>query len=126
MPEFTNPFAGVTPGRKLTDEELARAIRLNIAAEHEAIHIYESHAEATDNAFAKKVLHDVANEEREHIGEFMRLLSILLPDEDDFLATGVGEVNEMLEEFQGEVGDEAEAADEEPDDDVPTVGGLKG
>jgi hypothetical protein len=37
MPDFTDPFGGNVPGRKLTTEELIRAIRLNIAAEHEAI-----------------------------------------------------------------------------------------
>jgi len=41
MPEFTNPFSGVVPGRKLTDAELARALRLNLSAEEEAVHLYE-------------------------------------------------------------------------------------
>ncbi len=67
MPEFLNPFSGVVP-RKLTKEELIRAIRLNIAAEHEAVHLYMAHADATDDQFARKVLTDIANEEREHIG----------------------------------------------------------
>jgi len=120
MPEFVNPFSGTVSGRKLTDSELARAIRLNIAAEHEAVHLYESHADATDNPLAKEVLHDIADEERVHIGEFMRLLSILLPDEDKFLAEGVEEVNEMAE---GASEGEAEA---DSGGDVPTVGDLKG
>ena len=95
MPEFVNPFSGVVPGRKLSDGELARAIRLDIAAEHEAVHLYESHAEATDNELARKVLREIADEERVHVGEFQRLLAILLPDEDRLLAEGVDEVNEM-------------------------------
>ncbi len=99
MPEFVNPFSGVVPGRKLTKQELIRAIRLNIAAEHEAIHLYEAHADATDHPLAKEVLHDIANEEREHVGEFQRLLSILAPDEDELIANGVEEVNEMAEEL---------------------------
>jgi len=100
MPEFLNPFSGMVP-RKLTDAELARAIRLNIAAEHEAIHLYESHADATDNELAKEVLHDIANEERVHAGEFMRLLSILLPDEGALLAEGAQEVDELAEGDDG-------------------------
>ena len=32
MPEFVNPFTGVVPGRKMTDSELVRALRLNLAA----------------------------------------------------------------------------------------------
>ncbi len=95
MPEFTNPFIGKVPDRKLTHEELIRAIRLNLAAEHEAVHIYMAHAEATDDPLAKKVLIDIANEERVHAGEFARLISILTGDEDSFLAQGAKEVDDM-------------------------------
>ena len=95
MPEFVNPFTGVVPGRKLTDSELMRALRLNVAAELEATHLYMAHADATDNELAKKVLIDIANEERVHAGEFQRLINILAKDEEAFLAEGAEEVNEM-------------------------------
>lgn len=95
MPEFVNPFSGKVPDRKLTDGELVRAIRLNIAAEEEAIHQYMAHAEATDHPLAKKVLIDVANEERQHAGEFSRLLQILTGDEDKWLAEGAAEVDKV-------------------------------
>lgn len=99
MPEFTNPFIGKVPDRKLTPEELIRAIRLNLAAEHEAVHVYMAHAEATDNPLAKKVLIDIANEERVHAGEFARLISILTGDEDSYLAEGAQEVDQMAAEL---------------------------
>jgi rubrerythrin len=98
MPEFVNPFSGKVPDRKLTKEELIRAIRLDIAAEHEAVHLYMTHAEATDHPLAKKVLVDVANEERVHVGEFERLLEILTGDEDKWLTEGKKEVDEMASE----------------------------
>jgi rubrerythrin len=98
MPEFVNPFSGITPGRKMTDSELARALRLDLAAEEEAVHLYESHADATDNELAKKVLLDIANEERVHAGEFQRLLKILLKDEEKLLAEGAEEVDELANE----------------------------
>jgi rubrerythrin len=97
--DFINPFSGVLPDRKLTDRELTRAIRLSLSAEQEAIHLYEALADATDNALAKEVLQDIANEEKEHAGEFLRLLSILLPDEQGFLDEGAGEVDEMAEQL---------------------------
>ncbi len=122
MPEFVNPFSGTVPDRKLTREELIRAIRLNIAAEHEAVHLYVAHADATDHPLAKKVLTDVADEEREHVGEFQRLLSILAPDEDELVAHGAAEVNEMAADL-GEAEEEPEEG--EQDEDVPTVGDLK-
>jgi len=98
MPEFLNPFSGKVPERKLTLDELIRAIRLDLAAEHEAVHLYMAHAEATDHPLAKKVLIDIADEERVHAGEFARLLNILTGDEDKFLAEGAQEVDEMAAE----------------------------
>ena len=95
MPEFLNPFSGKVPDRKLTEQELIRAIRLDLAAEHEAVHLYMAHAEATENSLARKVLIDIANEERVHAGEFARLLSILTGDEDALLEKGAKEVDEM-------------------------------
>ncbi|MGD8491691.1 MAG: ferritin family protein [Anaerolineae bacterium] len=99
MPDFSDPFSGNIPERKLTHEELIRAIRLNIAAEHEAIFLYMAHAEATDHPLVKEVLIDIANEERVHIGEFERLLEILTGDEDRYVAEGREEVDEMAEEM---------------------------
>jgi len=100
MPEFLNPFSGTVPGRKLTEGELIRALRLNVAAEEEAIHLYMAHADATDHPLAKKVLIDVANEERQHVGEFQRLIQILTGDEDEMLRSGAREVNEIAEEAE--------------------------
>jgi len=124
MPEFVNPFSGKVPDRKLTHEELVRAIRLNIAAEHEAIHLYMAHAEATDHALAKKILIDVANEEREHVGEFMRLLQILTGDEETWLAVGREEVDEMAAEL-GAAEETEGATTMEAGGEETTIGSLK-
>ena len=98
MPEFVNPFVGVVPVKKMDKRELTRALRLSLAAEEEAIHLYEALADATDNQLAKTVLQDIANEEKVHVGEFQRLLNILLKDEEKWLAEGAEEVNELAEE----------------------------
>jgi rubrerythrin len=60
--------------RKLSDSELAQAIRLDIEAELDAINLYQSHIDATDNETAKKVLAHIAGEEREHASLFWALL----------------------------------------------------
>jgi rubrerythrin len=127
MPEFLNPFSGTVPERKLTQAELVRAIRLNIAAEHEAIHLYMAHADATDHALAKKVLIDIANEEREHVGEFMRLLEILTGDEAQWLAEGREEVEEMAAEIGATqaAGTANPPADQEETAEAATIGSLK-
>jgi uncharacterized protein len=92
MPDFFNPFSSMIPDRKLTKDELIRAIRLDIAGELEAIHGYMAHAESTDNELAKAVLTDIANEERVHAGELQRLLAILA-DEDEYQQKGKFEVD---------------------------------
>src|SRR5512138_551631 len=95
MPEFLNPFSGVIPQRRLSKSELVRAIRLDLAAELEATHLYLAHADAADDPLARKVLVDIANEERVHAGEFARLLAILTGDEDGWLQQGAREVDDM-------------------------------
>ena len=96
MPEFGSPFSGLASDRKLTHEELIRAIRYSIAAEYEAIQLYMQLAESTDNKLAIEVLKDIANEERIHAGEFLRLLRELAPDEEEFYAEGAVEVEEEI------------------------------
>jgi hypothetical protein len=92
MPEFGSPFSGLANNRKLTDEELVRAIRFMVAAEYEAIQLYMQLAESTNNKLAAEVLKDIADEERVHAGEFLRLLRELAPDEEKFYVEGAKEV----------------------------------
>lgn len=92
MPEFGSPFSGLANDRMLTNEELIRAIRFMVAAEYEAIQLYMQLAESTDNTLAVEVLKDIADEERVHAGEFLRLLHVLAPDEKKLYAQGAKEV----------------------------------
>lgn len=97
MPEFANPFQG-NVNRKLTEEELVQAIRLDIAGELEAIYLYDAHVQATDNVMAKKVISDIRDEEKAHVGELMTLLRTLDPKEAELFASGETEVRELLGE----------------------------
>ena len=97
MPDFGNPFSGLKNDRKLTDEELIRAVRFMVSAEYEAIQLYVQLAESTDNKLAKEVLLDIADEEKVHAGEFLRLLHELAPDEEKFYKEGYAEVEEEIE-----------------------------
>lgn len=92
MPEFGQPFSGLKSDRLLTHSELVRAIRFMVSAEYEAIQLYMQLAESTDNALAQQVLVDIANEERVHAGEFLRLLHELEPEEQAFYQQGAQEV----------------------------------
>ena len=96
MPEFASPFSGLKNDRKLSREELIRSIRFLVAAEYEAVQLYMQLAESTDNELAVEVLKDIADEERVHAGEFLRLLKELAPDEEKFYAEGAEEVEELI------------------------------
>jgi len=100
MPEFGTPFSGLKNERKLSQEELIRAIRFLVSAEYEAIQLYMQLAESTDNELAKEVLKDIADEERVHAGEFLRLLKELAPDEERFYEEGAKEVEEIIEKIK--------------------------
>ena len=96
MPEFGSPFSGLKNDRKLTHEELVRAIRFMIAAEYEAIQLYMQLAESIDHELAIEVLKDIADEERVHAGEFLELLKELDPEEENFYNEGAEEVREDI------------------------------
>jgi rubrerythrin len=99
MPEFGSPFSGIALDRKLTKSELVRAIRFMVAAEYEAIQLYMQLAESIDDKLAKEVLVDIANEERVHAGEFLKLLYHLDPEEEGYYKEGFEEVEEEFEEY---------------------------
>jgi rubrerythrin len=100
MPEFSNPFAGMKAPRKLTKEELIRAIRFDVAAEYEAVQLYLQLAESTDDKVAQAVLRDIAEEEVVHAGEFLRLLKYLEPDEEKSYQKGYKEVEDMMKKLK--------------------------
>lgn len=103
MPSFANPFAG-NVDRKMTNEELMQALRLDIAGELEAIYLYEAHYLATDDPAAKAVLADIRDEEKAHMGELITLMRYLDPREAELFLDGEGEVNEMLEDLKIDTG----------------------
>jgi rubrerythrin len=100
MPEFGSPFSGLANDRRLTEAELIRAIRFMVAAEYEAVQLYMQLAESTDDKLAQEVLTDIADEERVHAGEFLRLLKKLAPDEEKFYEEGAEEVQEMMDKLK--------------------------
>jgi rubrerythrin len=57
-------------------------------------------AESTDNKLAVEVLKDIADEERVHIGEFLRLLREFALDEEKFYAKGAGEVEKEIKKMK--------------------------
>ena len=103
MAVFGSPFSGLANDRKLTDAELIRAIRFMVAAEYEATQLYMQLSESTDNKLAVAVLKDIADEELVHVGEFLRLLRELAPDEEKIYEEGSKEVEKMIRKMKKNV-----------------------
>jgi len=136
MPQ-TDPFTYNVP-KKMTDAELARALRLDAAAEIDAMNLYEAHIQATDNEDAKKVLAFITKDEKEHYALFVELIRRLDPDQAKEFETAGPKLNVILSSPMGQTPEEAveNAADGASDGSVsqeaeerdrlrqPTVGSL--
>ena len=80
--------------RENLDREIARA---GMIAELDAINFYEQMADMTDNPDLKKVLLDIAKEEKTHSGEFEAILLKLDADQAKENEAGKEEVRELTE-----------------------------
>jgi len=94
--ELTSIAPLITPKEELDEKELARAIRLSISAEQDAVNLYELLADSSSDERVKKLMLDVANEEKVHIGEFQRMLQEIDKDNAGFLSDGEKEVEELM------------------------------
>ncbi len=84
---------------KVSEEDIDKQIlRMAIIAELDAISLYEQLASMTKNEKLKKILLDVADEEKTHFGEFQALLLMLDEKQKEELKKGEEEVKELLEE----------------------------
>lgn len=119
----TDPFLTLVP-RKMTATELARAIRLDIAAEIDATNLYQAHIDATDDERAKAVLAHIRDEEKEHIAEFTQLLALLDSYQAEELQAAPGNVAQILAE--GRVAGEAAGETPPAAGERWTVGSLMG
>ena len=83
--------------KKINKEDLDKEIiRAALIAERDAINLYEEMAAIANDEGIKKVLLDVAKEEKEHVGEFQTLLLIFDKEQIEELKEGKEEVEELL------------------------------
>ena len=75
------------------DKEIIRAA---LIAELDAINLYEEMAALANHEGIKKVLLDVAKEEKEHVGEFQTLLLMFDKEQVEELKEGKEEVEEIF------------------------------
>ncbi|MFH1595066.1 MAG: ferritin family protein [Pseudomonadota bacterium] len=81
---------------KVDKKDLNKEIlRLAIIAELDAINLYEQMAALTNDKDLKMVLLDIAKEEKTHVGEFQALLLRLDAEQEQEMAHGKKEVQEL-------------------------------
>jgi len=84
--------------QKVKKEDLDKEIlRIGMIAELDAVSLYEQLAAMTENGLIKKVLLDVAKEEKTHVGEFETLLLKEDSEQVKELEEGKKEVDELSE-----------------------------
>ena len=83
--------------KNIAEEDIDKEIlRAGIIAELDAINLYEQMANLAKNEDIKKILLDIAKEEKTHVGEFQALLLRFDPQQKDELEAGAEEVEEEL------------------------------
>jgi rubrerythrin len=83
------------PGEIDKKDESKQILRVGIIAELDAVNLYEQLAARAKNEKIKKVLLDIAKEEKTHVGEFLALLSELDKQQKEELKKGKEEVEEL-------------------------------
>ena len=76
----------------LRDEEIAR---LGLIAELDAINLYQQLAQVAGDGTLRRVLLDIAREEKTHVGEFLAILLRLDREQGKELEEGKEEVDEL-------------------------------
>lgn len=81
---------------KVKKEDIDKEIlRVGMIAELDAVSLYEQLAVMTENEDIKKILLDVAKEEKTHVGEFQALLLKIDKEQEQELQEGKKEVDEL-------------------------------
>ncbi len=83
---------------KMKKEDVDKEIlRVGMIAELDAVSLYEQMAAMTENKNIKKLLLDIAKEEKTHVGEFQALLLKEDQEQEKELKEGKKEVDELTE-----------------------------
>ena len=83
--------------KKVAEEDIDKEIlRAGIIAELDAINLYEQMANLAKNEDIRKILLDIAKEEKTHVGEFQALLLRFDPPQKEELEAGAEKVEEEV------------------------------
>ena len=85
----------IDPEKIKSEDLLKEILRVGILAELDAVNLYEQMAAMADDKNIKKILLDIAKEEKAHVGEFQALLLKLDGEQKEELEKGKQEVDEL-------------------------------
>lgn len=94
MERFADPSNKKSQG--LSNEELARLVRCDLAHALKTVNRYGEHLEVARDEAAAKVLEHLRDEEKHHFGELLALLQYLDPEEAQHYAEGAAEAAKLL------------------------------
>ena len=100
MPEMSSTHSVKSLNHRFTRAELARALRLAIADEYEAIQIYEQIAESTEDEEIREVIMHIVEEEQKHADRFWDLLARVIPEEREIYDSAVEENKEIIQRIR--------------------------
>ncbi len=81
---------------KLSASGVAQALRLAIIGELDAINLYVQLADAIDDERVRRVLLDIAYEEKVHVGELMEILEMIDPEQARAVEKASREIKELI------------------------------
>lgn len=85
-------------------ESQSTAIREAIRDELDAVNKYNKYISESISPDVIKVLSDIRDEEKVHIGELLRILTIVEPQEEGFHAEGKQEVDDLVVQARTAIG----------------------
>jgi hypothetical protein len=100
MPEMSSTHSVKSLNHRFTRAELARALRLAIADEYEAIQIYEQIAESTEDEEIREVIMHIVEEEQKHADQFWDLLARVIPEEREIYDSAVEENKAIIQRIR--------------------------
>lgn len=99
--EMAKSLLAGTDGGKFNLRELLAALRNDLAAEEKVIATYQEHAARASSPLVAAQLLAIADEERKHTGELLRLIEALADKERELVAQGKAEVENDVRRATG-------------------------
>lgn len=73
--DFSDPFRGMGQGRPLSASDVAAALRIDVAAELDAVNLYQAHIDAISDPKLRATIEEIRDDEKNHAAKFLAALN---------------------------------------------------